>query len=158
MIQRYIWATVLCIGLMSGCAAHRQHQVAIDDLLCKPSDLWLTVASGLIAIACSHSPEHPGMFDCEIVRFDNPNKSHAGLFALRNGPEAGAFDPTDPSNYGSWDECTIHLRDGRSLEEIEVISSGAGLPDDFKRGGGTSNKDLNPTVTPLACARVAPAG
>jgi hypothetical protein len=40
--------------------------------------------------------------------------------------EVVGFDLTDADSYVSWDGCyTIALRDGGSLEEIEVISSHA---------------------------------
>ena len=132
MKRQFIWIAVVSIGLITACSARRDHRDAYDDLLCQPSDVHLSVASELIDIKCKHSDDHAGMFDCEVVRFDDSSKSHNGLFRFRNDISPTSFDPADESNYGSWDNCTIYLRDGRSLEEIEIISSGAGSPTDFE--------------------------
>ena len=132
MKRQFIWIVFVSVWLVSSCTARRDNRDTYDHLRCQASDVHLSVASELIDIKCTHSRDQAGMFDCEVIRFDDPSKSHKGLFWFPGSAEPTFFDPTDESNYGSWDNCTIYLRDGRRLEEIEIISSGVSSPDDFK--------------------------
>jgi len=88
--------------------------------------VWLTVASGLVDISCDRG----GMgswFECQVTFADDSTATRTGLFAFEDGRDATEFEAEDDSQYGSWDGCSIHLKDGRTLVEVEVITSGRGV-------------------------------
>lgn len=121
----------------ASCTARRP---PMPDPTCIPLSQPLTVVGGEVVIACVADPDEPAewgplfFIDCRIRPTGGDRQAKSGHFMLdqRGGVVVG-FDATDASTYVSWDGCsTIHLRDGRELEEVTIISSHVSSPSDFR--------------------------
>jgi hypothetical protein len=99
------------------------HRPTEFDARCRPLSTPITVESGAVSITCGEESEHGFWFRCAISQSGQGQAVKSGLFAFSDARQASGFDPTEANVYASWDGCSIRLRDGRILEEIEVISS-----------------------------------
>jgi hypothetical protein len=96
------------------------------------------VANRDVVISCFWNSEElakalPSLLDCTIRPSGTGRASKIGKFYVPERHDEYRFDPTDPSAYISWDGCyRIHLRDGRDLDEMTIITSGVSSPTDFK--------------------------
>jgi len=111
---------LVAILVGAACSMHRPTEFGT---LCRPVSNPLTVESGAVAITCGQEAENGSWFRCAISRSGQVQAVKSGIFAFSDAREVSGFDPTGANAYASWDGCSIRLRDGRILEEVEVISS-----------------------------------
>jgi hypothetical protein len=111
--------------LILACSAHRTAKV---DQPCIPTTNPLSVENGAVAINCRDEGDDTITFRCTISPIGQGPLIKSALFMFSDARLASGFNPEASNAYASWDGCSIHLRDGRVLEQVTVISSDCGIP------------------------------